>query len=165
MTKECYVKKADDHSSSRILLKGFVDSLKLSPSEKGLRELREIVGVFLEEVAACATPIINHLASGQPASTFSEKKELAKWINGQAAELGLAVRCPKTEKPAYFIGNGSHNPEHGRFQLVLCEDGKARTLTSAQLPEFELVPREGPLFPKRSWRVRSENGKQKEINR
>jgi hypothetical protein len=114
------------------------------------------VSLFLDEVAKSALPLINGLAHKKRATTFAEKKEVSKWINSQAAQLGLAVRCPKTGKPGFFVGNGSDDREKGRFQLVLCEDASQRTVTSVQLPDFELVPRTDGVSLGNSWRARCE---------
>lgn len=150
-----------DRHGRRAELKRFLDGREIPAGEQGLAELRRLVNLFLGEVAVRAAPIINHLAGSKPATTFAEKKELAKWINAQALELGLAVRCPKTGKPGYFVGNGSHNLETGRFQLVLCEDASQRTVTAVQLPEFKLVPRKDGVFPAKSWMRRCEDAGKK----
>jgi hypothetical protein len=145
-------------------LKRFLDGREKFAGERGLEQLRRLLYLFLGEMAEQVAPVLNKLASEQPSSNFTEKKELSTkpraagclaLINAQAAAMGLAIRCPKTGKPGFFVGNNSCQPEKGRFQLVLCEDASQRTISATQLPEFGLVPREDRVFPaKTSWRER-----------
>lgn len=92
-----------------------------------------------EELADRLAPRLNEHAKSLPQATYAEKQELAKWVNGQLRQLGLAVRCPKTNRAAILLADHGPNPEKGRFQVQTVHDRK-RTLSSVELPEFGLMP-------------------------
>jgi hypothetical protein len=92
-----------------------------------------------EELAARLAPRLAVQARAMPHGTYAEKQELAKWVNGQLRQLGLAVRCPKTGRAAILVADHGPNPEKGRFQVQTVHDRK-RTLSSVELPEFALLP-------------------------
>ncbi len=92
-----------------------------------------------EELAGRLGPRLLAHARSLPQAAYAEKQELAKWVNGQLRQLGLAVRCPKTGRAAILLADHGPNPEKGRFQVQTAHDRK-RTLSSVELPEFALMP-------------------------
>lgn len=92
-----------------------------------------------EELAARLSSRLAAQVRAMPHETYAEKQELAKWVNGQLRQLGLAVRCPKTGRPAILLADHGPDPEKGRFQVQTVHDRK-RTLSSVGLPEFIPMP-------------------------
>jgi hypothetical protein len=92
-----------------------------------------------EELATRLSPRLSAQVRAVPHDTYAEKQELAKWVNGQLRQLGLAVRCPKTGRAAILVADLGPNPEKGRFQIQTVHDRK-RTLSSVDLPDFSLMP-------------------------
>lgn len=92
-----------------------------------------------EELAARLSPKLSAQVRTMPHETYAEKQELAKWVNGQLRQLGLAVRCPKTGRPAILLADHGPDPQKGRFQVQTVHDRK-RTLSSVELPEFVPMP-------------------------
>jgi hypothetical protein len=84
---------------------------------------------------------LNDEATSRPHESYEEKKELAKWVNAELRRFGLALKCPKTGRPAILIGHATGVPGVGRFHIeVLGEEGVAkRTYTGVQLPTLELT--------------------------
>jgi hypothetical protein len=94
-----------------------------------------------EQMAAELEQPLNDEASNRPHESYEEKKELAKWVNAELRRFGLALKCPKTGRPAILIGHATGVPGVGRFHIeVLGEEGVAkRTYTGVQLPTLELT--------------------------
>lgn len=92
-------------------------------------------------IANALEPALNEQAAAMPHATYEEKKDLAKWINAELRRFGLAIKCPKTGRPAILIGHATGVPGVGRFHIeVLGEEGVAkRTYTGVQLPKLELT--------------------------
>lgn len=92
-------------------------------------------------IAKALESVLNDHAAEMPHATYEEKKELAKWVNAELRRFGLAIKCPKTGRPAILIGHATGVPGVGRFHIeVLGEEGVAkRTFTGVQLPKLELT--------------------------
>lgn len=106
------------------------------------------VGKLMQaEAAGVLQPLLNEHVKTLPQHTYEEKKSVAKWLNAELRQLGLALRCPKTTKPAFLVAHPGGQPGFGRFHLeVSGPDGKPhRTVTSAALPVLELMP--DPVVP------------------
>jgi hypothetical protein len=113
--------------------------------------LHGLATVVREELAARLGPALAVHLKTLSQGTYAEKQDLAKWVNGQLRQLGLAVRCPKTNRAAILLADHGPNPEKGRFQVQTVHDRK-RTLSSVELPEFGLMPadlRQDHLRPER----------------
>lgn len=85
-----------------------------------------------EELAARLSPKLSAQVRTMPHETYAEKQELAKWVNGQLRQLGLAVRCPKTGRPAILLADHGPDPQKGRFQVQTVHDRKRRTFDAAR---------------------------------
>jgi hypothetical protein len=104
-----------------------------------MRELHEVARELIaREFEAC----LNEEARSLPQSTYEEKKALAKWVNAELRELGLALRCPKTRRPAILRGNTVGHSDAGRFHLEITDERgiRRRTVNSSTLPSLELCP-------------------------
>jgi len=99
------------------------------------------------EIAAYLGPALNAHCSTLPQQTYDEKRALAKWVNAELRQFGLAIKCPKTGQSAYLVAHPGGRPGIGRFHLeVAGPDGSPqRTLTSAVLPELALIPETTPV--------------------
>ncbi len=95
---------------------------------------REAVGRVLE-------PALNAEAQQRPRHTYEEKKELAKWINGELRRFGLALKGPRTDRPCLLMGNPGGRPGFGRFVLEYTDEAGKRhhPLTSVELPGLTLM--------------------------
>lgn len=73
-------------------------------------------------------------------NTYADKREIAKWVNGELRHFGVAIKCPKTGRPSALIADPSGS--EGRFQLLnkTPEGRKVRSLSSKKLPPLELIP-------------------------
>lgn len=93
------------------------------------------------QIAAKLEQPLNVEINARPHASYDEKKELAKWVNAELRRFGLALKCPKTGRPAILIGHATGVPGVGRFHIeVLGEEGVAkRTYTGVQLPTLELT--------------------------
>lgn len=95
-------------------------------------------------------PLNAHLAQ-MPQTTAREKQDLARWVNAQLRELGLALRCPKTGRPSVLISDVKEGgSDIGRFRFENRDENgaKVRTVTLQELPELQLMedlPRVEPL--------------------
>jgi len=87
---------------------------------------------FYDEVARGVAPHLNAAIAEMPCATLEERRKLATWCNAELRQLGLAIRCPTTSKPAIMVAD-SREMEHGRFRLqVRNERGDMmRTFTSS----------------------------------
>lgn len=94
-----------------------------------------------EQIAAELEQPLNDEVSHRAHESYEQKKELAKWVNAELRRFGLAIKCPKTGRPAILIGHATGVPGVGRFHIeVLGEEGVAkRTYTGVQLPKLELT--------------------------
>lgn len=103
--------------------------------------LTRLDDTFRSEVGQTLEAPLNAHARSLPHETYEDKKELAKWVNAELRRFGLAIRCPKTGRPAHLVGNAGGQPGVGRFQLEIFEPtGERRqTVSSVQMPNLELI--------------------------
>lgn len=105
-------------------------------------EATEIIHAFHDELARALTPRLNGVIATMPKAALADRRALASWCNSELRELGLAIKCPRTGRPAILVAD-SRDGEQGRFRLqVRDERGTVhRTWTSSAptLPELELV--------------------------
>ncbi len=96
---------------------------------------------FRAQVASVLAPRLNAHLKTLPQDNYADKQALATWVNNELRQLGLAIRCPKTGKPATLVADSRGQGEYARFRLdVRGDDGRhLRTMTSTTLPEFELI--------------------------
>lgn len=113
----------------------------LGDYERTARRLRLARETLHEEVAHQLEPVLNQHVQDMPKESFEEKRDLSRWLNAELRNQGLAIRCPKTGKPAMLFADAGHDPSTGRFQLTLIsdQDGRRRTKSSSELSEFELL--------------------------
>jgi hypothetical protein len=85
---------------------------------------------------------LNERAASLPGDTYEDKKVVARFVNSELREFGLAIRCPKTGLPAFLVAHPGGRPGIGRYHLEVVEFGKPRrTVTSSELPEsLKLMP-------------------------
>ena len=85
---------------------------------------------------------INERLSNFEPSTLPQKQEFAKAVNAELRSLGLAIRCPKTNRPSILVASSSNHPGIGRFQLEHKHmDGKPkRSYSTAVLKSVSLMP-------------------------
>jgi hypothetical protein len=85
---------------------------------------------------------INERLSNLEPSTLPQKQEFAKAVNAELRSLGLAIRCPKTNRPSILVAGSSNHPGIGRFQLEHKHmDGKPkRSYSTAVLKSVTLMP-------------------------
>ncbi len=104
-------------------------------------------------LAAAVQPRLNAHLRSMPHETYGEKQALATWVNHELHnELGLAIRCPRTGRPAILIADTRDGKDvQGRFRLEVHDERgrKARTYTASALPDLELMadpPRRESFF-------------------
>jgi anti-sigma factor RsiW len=112
----------------------------------------QIRHAFHQRIASALEEALNEHVTGMPQDSIEERKELTSWINMQLREIGLAVKCPVTKRPAALIVDRQNrdHPEITRFRFALrTEDGRSsHTAASRNLPALELTeqrPRIEPL--------------------
>ena len=88
---------------------------------------------------------LNDHLSRQPQSGIDDRRALAAEVNRCLRSLSLAVKCPRTGRPAILVVDtvdGDH-PDVSRFRLQITDDQgrRRRTLTSLELPlPLSLMP-------------------------
>jgi hypothetical protein len=105
-------------------------------------ELHTVHDAAREAIARAFEPALNEKARSLPQATYDDKKHVASWVNEQARELGLAVRCPRTGKPGLLRADTAGVPGVGRFAVETTDASgrRRRVFTSVALPALELVP-------------------------
>jgi hypothetical protein len=104
--------------------------------------LLEAHRVFREELASALEPALNaHLAT-MPQHSYEEKKDLAKWINAELRQFGLAIRDPKSGGRSILQGNPGDDPHIGRFRLDHTDNSGKRhyPVNAVVLPQLALMP-------------------------
>lgn len=104
--------------------------------------LRELHLATRTAVAVAFEAVLNDEARARPQQAYDDKKALATWVNAELRELGLAIRCPRTDRPCRLMGNPGGKPGEGRFVLEFLDDAGRRQqpLTSVTLPHLALMP-------------------------
>jgi hypothetical protein len=130
--------RADRISKIRVLL----DGRQAGDYDSVRADLAALYDCVRAEVAERLGPALNRKAVDTPHGTYDEKKELAKWVNAELRRFGLALKCPKTGRPAFLVGHAGGQTGVGRFQLEITEsDGRPyRPVTSVTLPALTLMP-------------------------
>jgi hypothetical protein len=116
-----------------------------------VEEFKQLERDYRLALAKMLQPLLNKELSARPQETYSEKQALATWVNRRLKEIGLAIKCPKTGKPAIVLADVKHGgSDVSRFRIEIRDDAgkKVRTFTSRALPELNLMedePRREPL--------------------
>lgn len=99
--------------------------------------------VFQEELASAIGPSLGERVANAPQETLSQRRDLASWCNRELKELGLAIRCPRTSRPAIIISDAREGPS-GRYRLQVRDDNgviyRSWTSDNPRLGRFELMP-------------------------
>jgi HEAT repeat protein len=124
-------------------LKALIDATSPRLYTSAAEAAKEFFSLGKQEFAQRLTPLLNTHLRRAPQDTYIEKQAIASWVNAELRALGLAIRCPKTGRPAILIADiRSGGAETSRFRLeVVNENGRReRTFTTAHnLPELELI--------------------------
>lgn len=110
--------------------------------EESHRLLSAFRSVVLDEMAATLQPRLTKHLSQIPQETYVQKQAVASWVNHELRSLGLAIRCPKTGKPAILVADLRGDDDSGsRFRLeIRADDGRrTRTYSSKELPALDLM--------------------------
>lgn len=103
---------------------------------------RKLIHTFKVSLAKLLQAPLNDHLKTLPQATTKEKQTLATWLNEQLREFGLAIKCPKTNRPSILIADKVRKTdERGRFRLENRDEANAlvRTSTSRELPAIELI--------------------------
>ena len=92
-------------------------------------------------LAKLAEESFNLAVSQLPSDTYQNKQALAKWINTELSEMGLALSCPMTGLPAIIIADQGRNEVVGRFRIIQIDVNGKRTLskTAKELGHLQLT--------------------------
>lgn len=102
----------------------------------------ELIHSFKGSIAKAIERPLNEQIRKMPRSNLEEKQSLGVWVNEQLRELGLAIRCPKTDRPSTLVADQRDpSDEVGRFRLANQKEGGGftRTFSSVELPALELM--------------------------
>jgi hypothetical protein len=118
--------------------------------EERYKALQNIRHAFHSKIASALQPLFNEYVAGKPQDSADERQELAGWINQQLRDLGLALECPITKRPASLIVDRQdrEHPEITRFRYSLRDAKSTHTASRRFLGELELMeqnPRIEPL--------------------
>jgi hypothetical protein len=104
-------------------------------------KLADVDKAFRLAMAQRLAAAFNKYVVALPASSYDDKRALARWVNAELRRLGLAVVCPKTRRPAVLLADPGGVSGVGRFQFQSeGPDGrKVRAYSSATLPVVELT--------------------------
>lgn len=108
-----------------------------------LGALRAVRDQIQGDLAEIATPLINAEMRERDQGEYESRKSLCSWVNETLRSLGLAVRCPSTDRPGILVANARDRSDwKGRFRFeTRSTDGQVvRSMTSSTLPEVDLVP-------------------------
>ena len=159
--EELRLSRPDDKDSGRLRdnLSKVIRSLSFleaKTSENGqlLSFATELNTTFVEFVAHWLRPDIEpiersineRLADLEP-STLPQKQEFAKAVNAELRSLGLAIRCPKTNRPSVLIANPGNHPTAGRYQFQhkTMKGTWIRSFSTPNLKEVSLIPDLSPI--------------------
>jgi hypothetical protein len=137
-------------------LHDFLTSKDSYPLSQLMPQLHRATDLFLHEIAERVCGPMNDYLRTMPQATLEEKKALAKWLNAQLGAMGLAIRCPKSNSPAFVVADIGDNPRVGRFQLRVSDNGESSrsrtTLSRVELPRLEFTPVHGSGPNVSKWR-------------
>lgn len=121
-----------------------------------LQRLTAARDVFLSMLSTQLEHPLNAYAHSRPLSTFSDKSLIARQVNADLRQLSLAIRCPKTQQPAYLVADHGKQRSTGRFHLCATVDGKlAITKCSTTLLHLDLMGRPRHIDVARDHAIRS----------
>ena len=114
------------------------------------RLAKELSTVFHSEMARELSASFNAHIQSLPQNSYDDKQSIATWANRELHRLHLAIRCPKSGKPALLIANyRQRGDDRPRFKIECRHsEGRTNTIFSGALPELELIedpPRQEPL--------------------
>jgi hypothetical protein len=124
-------------------------SQTLSELEPLIKELRKLIGDEL-------TPVLNQF-KGRTVESLDDKRAISRSINALLDDVGLRVKCPKTERPARLLARTGKGAEEGQFQLEV-KGIKTCTSSSKDFPSIELTLAEPDM---RYDRGRAKTGRQR----
>lgn len=135
-------------SQRDIRIKKIGEILQRNPSPEfntAFSESKQLLSLVKEHLAANIAPVLNKEAQLRPQSTYSDKKDLSRWVNGTLRELGLAIRCSRVAEPAILTaspGPQDSQDARSRFRLKTgYSTGKETTSEShVRLWDFEFMP-------------------------
>jgi len=138
---------SDELLQLRRVLRALIDQL---PQDYAARyeALARVQACCREACARGLEPSINERMAGSAATAgeaVDGMRAIARWINHDAAELGLAIRCPQSSRAATLAADTARTSRGsaGRFRLQVHDDegGRHWTLYSAQPPKIQLMAR------------------------
>jgi hypothetical protein len=106
------------------------------------RTLAALSHAFRNELAEAFEGHLNTYIQTLPQQTYQERKVIASFVNEELRELGLAIKCPRSGRPAILIADVKNSTDGtGRFRLESRNDGghKYRTRTSSKLFALNLI--------------------------
>lgn len=98
---------------------------------------------FHEMIAELIEPGLNAWLRLRNPQSLDDRKALCKRLNSELSNLGLAIRCPKTGRPASIHAEAQDGERVGssRFRLLIRSSHPVlRTSMSYQLPVLQLMP-------------------------
>ena len=116
----------------------------------------ELSHSFHRGLADAIGPGFNAHLQTMPHDTYEEKQAISSWCNHELRNLRLAIRCPRTHRPAILLADlRGHDDGASRFRLEIRDERgrKIRTYSSSELPAVDLMedpPRREGLS--RRWR-------------
>jgi len=121
-----------------------VDTLPTAYAER-FEILKRFQDNVRQEIAKLLQPSLQREAEAMKSESYADKQTLSVWVNAQLRELGLALRCPNTGRPAILVADmRDAETQSSRFRYAIRDDaGRAtKTISSKQLPSMELMPDE-----------------------
>lgn len=114
------------------------------PQEYGelINDLGRIRSAVTQQIGRQLESVMSDHWRSQPAETLEQKQEICKAANADLRRLGLAILCPKTNKPAILVADyreGDGSASRFRFQVEADSGGRTRTVASGTFPELKLI--------------------------
>lgn len=137
---------------------------KQQPPEARMAALGALQSALVNELATDLQEPLQSMIEQMPADTRAEKQAICTFVNGTLRRLGMAIRCPKTGRPALLVADQKQaDSDISRFRLEIRDEAgkKTRTFSSTTLPTLELrqdEPRSEPLV---EWTQRIKKSDQK----
>jgi hypothetical protein len=106
------------------------------------KALQAIRGAFYAELAKQYEPVMNEFVRVQPQVTKEDRSNLATTINRMVRELGLSVKCPRTNLPATLIVDSKREGDkvicRYRYKTINAAGEHKPTFTCYEFPDLEL---------------------------
>jgi hypothetical protein len=128
-----------------------------APPAARMVAIGELQSAIVNELASDFQEPLQAVIEQMPAETRAEKQAICTFVNGTLRRLGMAIRCPKTGRPALLVADQKQaDSDISRFRLEIRDEAgkKSRTFSSTTLPTLELrqdEPRSEPLV---EWTLR-----------